>query len=234
MLNTASGSSVTLINGAQGGHVFWQVGSSATLGTGTSFVGDILALTSITLTTGDTITCGAAWARNGAVTLDTNTISICQTAAASASSALPSSASGNQRAVANAIDSFVAKGGMLPPAFQNLLSFLSPSQLANALTQLSGEAGTAVAPAGIQAMNSFLSLLTNPFADTRTYVPPPPRPPLIYKALAFKSPTEAVPDPSRWGIWTAAYGSESKATGDVLVGSNDSSSHTYGSAVGAD
>jgi uncharacterized protein with beta-barrel porin domain len=83
-------------------------------------------------------------------------------------------------------------------------------------------------------MNSFLSLLTNPFADTRSYVPPPPPPPLIYKALAFKAPAEAAADPSRWGIWTAAYGSESKSTGDVLVGSNDSSSHTYGSAVGAD
>ena len=42
-----------------------------------AFAGDILALTSITLNTGATITCGAAWARNGAVTLDTNTISIC-------------------------------------------------------------------------------------------------------------------------------------------------------------
>ena len=59
--------------------MFWRVGSSATLGTTTSFVGDILAQTSITLTTGATITCGAAWARTGAVTLDTNTITICPT-----------------------------------------------------------------------------------------------------------------------------------------------------------
>src|ERR1700681_1419077 len=50
-LTTASSSSVVLINGAQNCNVFWQVGSSATLGTGTAFVGNILALASITLTT---------------------------------------------------------------------------------------------------------------------------------------------------------------------------------------
>ena len=61
-LTTASASSVTLINGAQGGNVFWRVGSSATLGTTTSFAGDILALSSITLDTSAIITCGAAWA----------------------------------------------------------------------------------------------------------------------------------------------------------------------------
>jgi len=233
-LTTATASKIVLINGAQGGNVFFQVGSSAVLGVSTSFVGDILALTSITLDTSATINCGAALAQTGAVTLDNNLISVCKLAAASASSVLPSSASGNQRAVANAIDTFVTHGGTLPAPFQNLLSFLSPSQLANAATQLSGEAGTAVAPAGIQAMNSFLSLVTNPFADTRSYAPPPPPPPLIYKALAFKAPAQAAPDPSRWGIWTAAYGGESNVAGDVLAGSNDRSARTVGSAIGVD
>jgi hypothetical protein len=72
-LTTASGSRVNLIGGARACHVFWQVGSSATLGTNSTFVGNILALTSITVTTGATID-GRALARNGAVTLDTNTI----------------------------------------------------------------------------------------------------------------------------------------------------------------
>ncbi len=72
-LVTASGSDVELINGAQACNVFWQVGSSATLGTGSDFQGNILALTSITATTGTDIT-GRALARNGSVTLDTNTI----------------------------------------------------------------------------------------------------------------------------------------------------------------
>lgn len=72
-LTTAAASRVLLVNGAQPCNVFWQVGSSATLGTTTSFVGSILALTSITLTTGATVN-GRVLARNGAVTLDTNTI----------------------------------------------------------------------------------------------------------------------------------------------------------------
>lgn len=73
-ITTASGSSVAVINGGSLCNVFWQVGSSATIGTTTSFVGNILALTSITVTTGASVT-GRALARNGAVTLDSNTIS---------------------------------------------------------------------------------------------------------------------------------------------------------------
>src|ERR1700722_12629145 len=72
-LVTDSASSVILTNGAQACNVFWQVGSSATLGTGSDFVGTILALTSISVNTGDTIA-GRALARNGAVTLDDDTI----------------------------------------------------------------------------------------------------------------------------------------------------------------
>src|SRR5437588_8853395 len=72
-LTTASGSRVVLLDGAQACNVYWQIGSSATLGTGSSFRGIILALTSITLTTCPTVE-GRTLARNGAVSLDTNTI----------------------------------------------------------------------------------------------------------------------------------------------------------------
>jgi hypothetical protein len=72
-LIVGSGSQVNLIGGAQACNVYWQVGSSATIGTGAAFVGNILALTSISMTTGATLQ-GRALARNGAVTLDTNTI----------------------------------------------------------------------------------------------------------------------------------------------------------------
>jgi hypothetical protein len=72
-LIVGSSSQVNLIGGAQACNVYWQVGSSATIGTGSAFVGNILALTSITMTTGATLN-GRALARNGAVTLDTNTI----------------------------------------------------------------------------------------------------------------------------------------------------------------
>jgi uncharacterized repeat protein (TIGR01451 family) len=74
-LTTASSASVVLINGAQNCNVFWQVGSSATLGTDTTFIGNILALASITLTT-DTIVSGRALAQTGAVTLDSNQVAV--------------------------------------------------------------------------------------------------------------------------------------------------------------
>jgi hypothetical protein len=74
-LGTDTGTTIRLTNGAQACNVFWQVGSSATLGTGSTFQGTILALTSITVQTGDTIT-GRALARNGAVTLDDDTIMV--------------------------------------------------------------------------------------------------------------------------------------------------------------
>jgi hypothetical protein len=79
-LITASDSRVRVINSAQACNVVWQVGSSATFGTGTAFVGNVLALTSITATTGATFQ-GRLLARNGAVTLDTNTITTATCAA---------------------------------------------------------------------------------------------------------------------------------------------------------
>jgi len=72
-LITASGARVVLIGGAQPCQVFWQVSSSATIATSTTFIGTIMALTSIAMQTGATLN-GRALARNGAVTLDTNRI----------------------------------------------------------------------------------------------------------------------------------------------------------------
>lgn len=79
-LTTASNSGVSTINSAQACHVFWQISTSATLGTTTQFKGNILALTSITATTGANIY-GRLLARNGAVTLDDNDVerAICET-----------------------------------------------------------------------------------------------------------------------------------------------------------
>jgi hypothetical protein len=70
-LTTASASNVNVINGAQACNVFWQVGSSATLGTASAFRGTIMALTSISLQTGAVVK-GRTLARNGQVSLDTN------------------------------------------------------------------------------------------------------------------------------------------------------------------
>ncbi|MBA2285308.1 MAG: DUF3494 domain-containing protein, partial [Ktedonobacteraceae bacterium] len=79
-LTTASNSSVLLINGTNACHVFWEVGSSATVGTTSNFSGNILALASITALTGAHFN-GSLYARTGAVTLDSNTVarSLCGT-----------------------------------------------------------------------------------------------------------------------------------------------------------
>jgi hypothetical protein len=90
-LTTASASTVVLLNSAGAtcpSRLFWQVGSSATLGTGSSFLGNILALTSITLTTAANVN-GRTLARNGAVTLDTNSVAICTGAASGNPAGIP-------------------------------------------------------------------------------------------------------------------------------------------------
>jgi len=74
-LTTASSSSVVLENGAQACHVFWQVGSSATLGTSSTLVGTVMAQASISLTTNASVE-GRVLARTGAVTLDSNLIQV--------------------------------------------------------------------------------------------------------------------------------------------------------------
>jgi hypothetical protein len=75
-LTTASNSAV-VASGGSPCNVFFKVGSSATLGTGTQFSGNILALTSITVNTGASVN-GGSFALNGAVTMDTNTATACQ------------------------------------------------------------------------------------------------------------------------------------------------------------
>jgi len=72
-LTAATSAAVDLIGGAQNTNVYWQVGSSATLGTSSAFKGNIVALASITLTTGAALN-GRALARTGQVTMDTNAV----------------------------------------------------------------------------------------------------------------------------------------------------------------
>lgn len=74
-LITGSGSTVSLTGGAQACNVFWQVSSSASLGSNSTFVGTILALTSAALTTGATVA-GRVLVRNGEVSLESNDITV--------------------------------------------------------------------------------------------------------------------------------------------------------------
>ncbi len=118
-LTTASNSSVRLINGGQSCNVFWQVGSAATLGTGTKFAGNILAQTSITLTTGASAD-GRVLARTGAVTMDSNAVSMCSLAAATSPTPTPFSISpASQNVAPGAAFTLTALNGTLATCLSN-------------------------------------------------------------------------------------------------------------------
>lgn len=112
------GSTVLPVNGGQACHVFWQVGSSATLGTGAAFTGTILALTSITADANANIE-GRLLARNGAVTLSSNTINTPACAPASGVSQAPLLGSA---APALAVGLFAISAGILVLRRRNRLA----------------------------------------------------------------------------------------------------------------
>jgi outer membrane autotransporter protein len=248
-LTTAAASSIVLINGAQGANVYWVVDSSATLGTGSTFSGQILAYAAISFGDSVTINCGAAWAQTAAVTLINDTITA-PGAEACAFGGFGSGGSdtttGNAGAIAAALDAYVSAGGILPPGLQALLNGLTPEQLTDALTQLSGEVGTGAAPAATGGMNSFLStLFDSAFPEDR--MENPARGPATVKALGYASERAPSPgiaaalgslDPSlvpgRWGIWAAGYGGYSVTRGDSTIGTHEQSDTTFGLSAGFD
>lgn len=263
-LTTASASTVRVIGGGTGDNVYWRVGTSATIGSTTAFIGDILALTSITLNTGATITCGSALARNGAVTLDTNTIATRNLTASCAMATLLPAVDGTGALTLPGINgvssitaainaafaaAIAANGGVLPPGFAQAflnLAGLPPEQQLLALQQLQGEGATGLAQSGFQSMSSFLSLVLSPnpgngLSDDRSVGP---NRPLITKApypvkvtaamAAFNAAHRTGYDPSRWGIWGAAYGGETRIGGDATAGLHDLNVRSYGFAGGVD
>ncbi|MDR3475666.1 MAG: ice-binding family protein [Devosia sp.] len=252
-LTTASNSHIVLSGGVQAKNVFFVVGSSATLGTTTTFQGQILALTSITLDTTASIECGAAWARNGAVTLDSNTINVCDFTVAPGTfgNDLGPSATPDQTAVAAALDAYVAGGGTLPLGF-GVISLLTPDQLAAALTQLSGETATGVAPTGMQATDSFLNMVLNGRRGPGVVTAPGPSmapdqgtvsvmgyrsegSPVADSAFAsFDRAPGGVPPDLRLDVWVAGFGDYSHIAGDTSIGSHDRQSRDFGIAAGID
>lgn len=133
-LTTASASQVVVINGGANCNVFWQVGSSATLGTTTAFVGNILALTSITLTTGATSS-GRLLARNGAITLDSNSVAVC--ASCSLITLLPVTLPPGALAQPYS-QALSASGGVAPYTFAISAGVPPPGLTLSAAGQLSG------------------------------------------------------------------------------------------------
>lgn len=240
--------SVELRNGAQGANVYFRVGSSATLGAGSAFVGQILADQSITLVTGATIECGAALAIVAAVTLDDNVITVCTVVRATATEVLGPDATPTEQAIADIIDAY-AEGATLPAAFQSLLSFLSPDELADAFSQLAGETATGVSPTGMHATASFLNLTLGRHDNGRVVrvpLPAPGGPPsntvmtmgyaneALPAGAAFASFGESPAPAPRGSIWAGAYGAMTFTAGDPDTGTHDRTSRDYGMAIGVD
>jgi uncharacterized protein with beta-barrel porin domain len=160
---------------------------------------------------------------------------------------LPPGAPINPTNVAAGLDKFTNAGGTLPTGFLNLLS-LTPNTLVASLSQLSGENNTDAQQGAFELMNSYLSLLTDPFATDRVsnggalgFAPEQPitrgagLPNAIVSGSSAPPKTFAVLDQPHWESWGAAFGGSSTNRGDAtVVGSHDSTSNVGGLAAGAD
>jgi autotransporter-associated beta strand protein len=152
----------------------------------------------------------------------------------------------NQQNVATSINKFFNSGGALPAAFASL--FGTPG-LANVLTQASGELGTRSEQSTFDAMNAFMSLLTDPFMGRGNGFAGATAPTAYTdetdQASAYAAPrrndafamfTKAPPAQflPRWSVWAAGYGGTQSTDGNAALGSNSATSRIAGTAVGAD
>ena len=254
-LTAGTGSSVVLQNGAQGGNVFYRIGSSATLDTTADLKGQIVALTSVTLNTSATLNCGAAFARNGSVTLDTNTIQVCSLASTGFDTVIGSTPlTENQTSAAVALSDFVTAGGVLPIEFAILAATLTPAELAASLAQLSGEVSSGVAPMGLQALDAFLDTVMRSGHNPRMQVSAPrdqgvpvglvrDRSKEVFNGKygvtepfpSQQAPNYAAPaamQERNWAVWASGYGSRNVIDGDVGRGWQERSSNNRGVAAG--
>ncbi|MFN3972746.1 MAG: ice-binding family protein [Gemmobacter sp.] len=243
-------SRVVLQNEAQGGNVFYRVGSSATLHTSSELSGQIVALASVTMNTAARIDCGSAFARTGAVTLDTNVIHVCTLAAAGFDVVADAPGlTAQERAVSRTLSDYVAQGGVLPIGFAILAATQTPQELAASLAQMSGEVGTGIAPMGLQSMDAFLDVV---MANGRVPRLPAmaPRdagilPGMVAEKIhtpydgkygtsgpALAYPAAVVEARRDWAVWAAAYGSRAVTDGDAAQGWQERTVQNRGLAVG--
>ncbi len=159
----------------------------------------------------------------------------------------------NQQSVANAINSFFNSGGALPAAFSPGFA-LTGASLANALTQLDGEAATGAERGALNMMDQFLELMLDPFVDGRSgagwpagggavaatsFAPEPQSGPEHDPdiALAYGSVLKAPPRQTfdqRWSAWGSGFGGSGIANGNAAVGSTTVTASDYGGAAGLD
>ncbi|WP_234681283.1 autotransporter domain-containing protein [Bradyrhizobium monzae] len=150
----------------------------------------------------------------------------------------------NQQNVGNALVNFFNSTGGIPIVFGGL----TPA----GLTQLSGEAGTAPQQTTFNAMNQFMGVMTDPFvagrgdgvssggtpagyADEQASAYAQKRKPAdALAAIYAKAPPRAPTFEQRWSVWAAAFGGSQSTDGNAALGSNNTTSSIYGTAVGAD
>lgn len=205
-LLVASGGVVEIDNGADelAGNVFWRVGRTAVLGSDSEFMGQIAALTSITMGADASIICGAAWARNAEVTLIDNVITACEnTLSATEVAAVIAELSGETGT------------GVVPTGTQAMDSFLSllGSRFSDSLLpgddRLPDDDDDVIRALGYGEEQE-------PFGSA-----------------AFASFNNTKPAPRRWSVWLAGYGSYNETAGDGLM-THDRSSDSLGVALGLD
>jgi YVTN family beta-propeller protein/autotransporter-associated beta strand protein len=190
------------------------------------------AILNLTATLGQPGASGAAGVPSGPNALGTGALSV------------------NQLNVANSLNAFFNSGGTLPPTFVTIFG-LTGGNLANALSQLSGEAATDAQKVGFQLTDQFLNLMLDPFVDGRSGVGGVDHPALGFApereelpeeiALAYSKVVKAPPKPTppvyepRWTVWGAGFGGSNRTSGDLaVIGSHDLSARTAGGAAGLD
>ena len=156
---------------------------------------------------------------------------------------LPTGTPINSTNAAAAVDRAIVAGATLPAGFNNLFT-LTPAQLIAALGQVSGENNTQAQQGSFQLTNSYLSLLTDPFAAGRGtgsamgFAPERESQLPTGLASAYAKYTKAPPMAAyvpRWDVWGAAFGGSNTTSGDPnVVGSHDTTSRVGGVAAGAD
>jgi uncharacterized protein with beta-barrel porin domain len=252
-LNTSVASSVSLINGANGGNVFWLVGSTASLSASTAFTGNILALTSITLGAAATIICGRALAQTAEVTLINNTIIIpgvggCIVPDTSALTLLMNlgdlleggGLSENQTEVAQSIIDLINANSGNPVI--DALGSVPLSELAAALNSISGEGVSGAQETAFGSTNMFMSAVMGQATFWRDNTSQgivamaPTAGPLKL------GPTDEGPEasgiardrPGTWRLWASGFGGTASLNGNAQVGSANLNSPTAGLASGLD
>ncbi|MBR0785015.1 autotransporter outer membrane beta-barrel domain-containing protein [Bradyrhizobium iriomotense] len=146
--------------------------------------------------------------------------------------AVPGGLNGNQQAVGNALTGFFNRTGGIPAVY----GALTPA----GLTQASGETGTGVQQTTFNAMGRFVGLLTDPAthgaagANAATGFADEDRAARRTDAFAMLADSPPRNFEQRWNVWAAGLGGSQSTSGNGAVGSNDATSRTYATAVGAE